>query len=342
MAKNKTLFISAIVIITLTVATAFFIFNHPESEADEQSTDDAYVQADFTVVAPQISGVINQISVEENQPVRKGSALVHIDDRDLRIAVEVAKAACDSLEAQLERQHSAIVQARAGVVASLASLKLADANRNRFANLARDGSGTIQAKQQAEAEWRIKQAALESDKAVLLGAEQQVVILKAELEKARAVKDDADLKLSYADIISPISGIVAQRSAKLGNYIRTGEPVLTLVPLDAIYIEANFRETQWSRIRPGQKVDIKVDALPSIKLKGYVASLGPASGVSFSTIPPHNATGNFTKIVQRLPVRIQLEPGQADARSLRVGMSVQTKVNVKIKSVERSGLSQNR
>lgn len=159
--------------------------------------------------------------------------------------------------------------------------------------------------------------------------------LRAELEKARsallaaqAEKAAVDLKLSYASIVAPVSGVVAQRKARVGGYARMGEPLLTLVPVDAVYVEANFRETQLARVRVGQPVDITVDALPDVRFKGRVQSLGPASGVSFSPVPPHNATGNFTKIVQRLPVRIQLEPGQEGARQLRVGMSARPRVDV--------------
>ncbi|MHA6203483.1 HlyD family secretion protein [Dyella soli] len=316
------------VIAALALIGAFMILNHSESTASEQGTDDAYVQADFTVIAPQVAGVISRLAVEDNQEVQAGAPLVNIDERDLRIATDNAKATADSLQGQLDQQQSLIAEARATVAASGANLKLAEANRNRFANLARDGSGTIQARQQADAAWDIQQATLERDRAGLRAAEQQVAILQANLDKARAAKADADLKLSYATIVAPVSGFVAQRKARVGAYTRVGEPLLTLVPLDAVYVEANFRETQLARMRVGQPVDITVDALPDAHLKGSVESLGPASGVSFSAVPAHNATGNFTKIVQRLPVRIRLDPNQDDIRRLRVGMSVRPRISI--------------
>lgn len=332
----------------VTLIGAFLILNRPESGASRQSTDDAYVQADFTVIVPQVAGVITQVAVADHQEVPAGSPLVSIDDRDLLIAVDNAKAhiasaqaAIDSLQAQIARQQSMIEQAHAAVAASSANLKLAEANRDRFANLARDGSGTVQAQQQAEAQWDIQRAELERDRAGLSSAEQQTAILRADLEKARAAllaaqaeKAAADLNLSYASVTAPVGGVVAQRKARVGGYARVGEPLLTLVPLDAIYVEANFRETQLARMRVGQPVDITVDALPGVRLKGRVESLGPASGVSFSPVPPHNATGNFTKIVQRLPVRIHLEPGQEDARRLRVGMSVRPRIDVNAQLAE--------
>ncbi|RYE45590.1 MAG: HlyD family secretion protein [Hyphomicrobiales bacterium] len=310
------------------LAAAFFIINKPESGSSDQSTDDAYVQADFTVVAPQVAGVISRVAVEDHQTVLTGAPLVKIDDRALRIAVDAAKANIDGLQAQLERQRSSIAQARAALAASSAGLKLAETNRSRFANLARDGSGTVQAQQQADAEWDIRRAARDRDLAGLRSNEQQVVVLRAELDKARTAKANSELNLSYASVVAPVDGVVAQRKARVGGYARVGEPLLTLVPLDALYVEANFRETQLARVRIGQPVEILVDALPGVSLKGRVESLGPASGVSFSPVPPHNATGNFTKIVQRLPVRIQLEEGQQAARRLRVGMSVRPRINL--------------
>lgn len=309
--------------------------------ASRQSTDDAYVQADFTVVAPQVAGVIARVQVEDNQAVKARDPLVGIDERDLRVALAAAKAQVASARAvtasqhaQLERQQSVIGQSRAAVVANAAQLKLAEADRERFTNLARDGSGTVQAKQQAEAQWEIQRAAHERDSAALRSAQQQVAILRADLEKAEAAalaaqaqQDAAELNLSYARIEAPVSGVVAQRRARVGNYVRPGDPLLTLVPLDALYVEANFRETQLSRMQVGQPVTLTVDGLPGVRLDGVVESLGPASGVSFSAVPAHNATGNFTKIVQRLPVRIALRPGQDALARLRVGISARPQVD---------------
>ena len=324
MATNLRFRITVGTIAAVALVGAFFILNRPESSASRQSTDDAYVQADFTVIVPQVGGVITEVAVADHQEVQAGAPLVSIDERDLRIA-----------QAQIARQQSIIEQARAAVAAAGANLKLAEANRSRFTNLARDGSGTVQAQQQAEAQWEIQRAAHERDRAGLHSAEQQTAILRADLDKAQAAllaaqaeKAAADLNLSYARVTAPVGGVVAQRRARVGGYARVGEPLLTLVPLDAVYVEANFRETQLARVQVGQPVEVTVDALPGLRLKGRVESLGPASGVSFSTVPPHNATGNFTKIVQRLPVRIQLEPGQEDVRRLRVGMSVRPVIDV--------------
>ncbi|MBJ7221020.1 MULTISPECIES: HlyD family secretion protein [unclassified Brenneria] len=329
MTKKNHLQIIIALVAAVVLTAAFFILNRPEASASSQTTDDAYVRADLTVIAPQVSGVITTVLVDDNQHVEKGAPLFHIDDRELIVEVNNAQAAVDSLQAQLDRQQSVIAQARSVVAASSASLKLAERNHQRFADLARNGSGTVQAQQQAEAERAVQRAAYERDQAGLRSAEQQVTILRAELEKARAQKANADLKLSYASVTAPVAGIVAQSHVRVGGYAQTGESLLTLVPLDKVYIEANFRETQLARVQIGQSVDITVDALPGVRLKGNVESVGPASGASFSLVPAHNATGNFTKIVQRLPVRIQLQNGQKDAQKLRVGMSVTPTVRVK-------------
>jgi membrane fusion protein (multidrug efflux system) len=168
-----------------------------------------------------------------------------------------------------------------------------------------------------------------------LGARQQVDILRADLEKAKANleqakanQEAAELKLSYTRITAPVDGTVGQKSVRVGGFVNAGKPLLAVVPLDAVYIAANFRETQLAHMREGQSVEITVDALPGAILLGKVESLSPASGVSYSPIAPHNATGNFTKIVQRLPVRISLNPNQPVAGMLRVGMSVSPKITI--------------
>lgn len=327
----------------LAVAIGSIVYlNHPESGKATQSTDDAYVQADFTTVAPQISGTVTAVWIEDNQTVAEGALLATIDARDFIVAVNAAKAqvasayaSIASLQAHLVRQETAIRQAQAAVSADDAALKLAKANQVRYRNLSADGSGTVQALQQAEAQLSIQLASQEKNQAGLLAARQQVDILKADLEKARAAlaqaqaaQAAAELKLSYTRITAPVSGTIGRKSVRLGAFVNVGQPLLAIVPLGSVYIAANFRESQLARLQAGQAVDIEVDALPGEMLKGVVESLGPASGVSYSAIAPHNATGNFTKIVQRLPVRIVIEPGQAAATRLRVGMSVVPTVHI--------------
>lgn len=318
----------AIFIIIIAIGIAFWRWSYHESSSLKQSTDDAYIQADLTIIVPQVSGIIKEIAVLEHQFVKAGDKLISIDDRELNISVNSAKATIDNLTAKLKQQQSIIAQAQAIVESMSAKLNLAQTNRTRYSNLANDGSGTVLDKQQAETELKIQHASFKKAQAELNSAILQVDILQADLSKAEATKEDAELKLSYASIKAPISGIVDQRYARIGGYARIGEPLLTLVPLNEVYIEANFRETQLACVKVSQTVDIKVDALPDVILKGYIDSIAPASGVSYSLIPPHNATGNFTKIVQRLPIRIKFEPNQENIKRLKVGMSVQPTINI--------------
>lgn len=342
MALPKKAKIISITVVLAVAAGSIAYLNHPESSAATQSTDDAYVQADFTTVAPQVSGTVRSVSIKDNQKVTAGDLLAVIDDRDFVVAVSAAKAqvasahaSIASLQAHLLRQETAIRQARAAVSADDAALKLARENQVRYRNLSADGSGTVQALQQAEAQLSIQLASREKNQAGLLAARQQVDILRADLEKAKATLDQAQaaqaaayLKLSYTRITAPVSGTIGQKSVRVGAFVNVGQPLLAIVPLDSVYITANFREAQLARLQAGQAVDIEVDALPGEVLTGVVASLGPASGVSYSTIAPHNATGNFTKIAQRLPIRIHLDPGQAAAARLRVGMSVVPRIHI--------------
>jgi len=338
---QKAKIFSAVLLLVTAISVAFYL-NRPESSASTQTTNDAYVMADFTMVAPQVSGLVDKVLIADNKRVQKGQLLATLDDRDSVVAVNMAKARVSSaqasvagLEARLEQQASAIRQAQAAVAASEATLKLARKNRKRYRNLSRDGSGTVQALQQAEAQLSIQLAEREKNQAGLELARQQVDILAADLAKARgalaqarAAQAAAELKLSYTRIIAPISGTIGKRTVRVGAFIQAGMPVLAIVPLDAVYIRANFRETQLAHVQEGQSVDIEVDALPDAELKGTVDGLAPASGVSYSPIAPHNATGNFTKIVQRLPVRIRIDPGQPSASKLRVGMSTTATIHI--------------
>lgn len=342
MALPKLVRVCTNVLLFVVVVGAFFYFNRPEGSASTQSTDDAYVQADFTVVSSRISGVVTEVLIEEDLPVQAGDLMAVIDDRDFTVAVAAARAKVQSahaeaqnLELRLVLQETAIRQAEAALSVNSAALGLARANAERYRNLAADGSGTFQAMQQAEAELAVALAGKDRDEAGLQAARQQVNVLSADLERARAVLAEAqagraaaELRLSYTRILAPISGIVGKRSVRTGAFVDAGEPLLAIIPVEDMYVAANFRETQLAHVRPGQAVAIRVDAFPGEILRGRVESLGPASGASYSPIAPHNATGNFTKIVQRLPVRIHLEPEQPLTSRLRVGMSVQPEIDV--------------
>jgi len=306
-----------------------------------QSTNDAYVTADFSLVAPKIGGLIDKVLVDDNEPVKAGQLLAHIDDRDERTAVAVAEAELasaradiDNLSAELDRQRPVIAQASASVRADQAALDFARANAVRYRNLSRGGAGTVEQQQQSDSQAQQAEAAKDRDEAAADAARRQIQILQAQRDKALAAAkraqgslDQARLDLSYTNVLAPLDGVVGERSVRVGNYVNAGTPLLAVVPLRQAYVLANFQETQLTHVEPGQAVRITVDTFPGVALRGHVDSLAPASGVAFSPIAPDNATGNFTKVVQRIPVKILLEPGQDLNARLRVGMSVEASVD---------------
>jgi membrane fusion protein (multidrug efflux system) len=342
MPQPKPVKIISAILLCAVVIEGFVYLNRHEADASTQSTDDAYVQAELVTVAPQIAGIIDTVLIEENQTVAAGDLLAVIDARDFTTAMAAAQAQLEgaqaniaSQEALLLRQNSVVAQAQAALAADEATLTLAQDNATRYRNLANDGSGTIQALQQAQAQLAIAQATQEKDQAGLQLARQQTDILGTELDQARAALaqaqaalDLAQLKLAHTRITAPVGGVIGRKPVHVGAFVNPGQALLTIVPLEDAYITAHFRETQLARIHGGQAVEITVDALPGTVLSGSVESVGPASGVSYSPIAPSNATGNFTKIVQRLPVRIRLAPDQAATAQLRVGMSVTPTIHV--------------
>jgi membrane fusion protein, multidrug efflux system len=301
-------------------------------------TDDAYVTAHYAIVAPQIvSGLIDRVDVNDNQYVHAGQELVHIDDRDYRTAVanaaatlEGAKADLAILAAQIMQQKATIQQAAATVEADDAALSFAQANAVRYRTLAAGGAATVQERQQSSTALQQAVAAKARDSAAELDAERRIPVLQAEQARAQAHVDSAaaslhqaQLNLSYTTIVAPFDGVVGALSARVGNYVAPGTALLAVVPLRKAYVVANFEESQLANVVRGEQARIAVDALPGHVFTGTVDSLAPASGITFSPIPPDNATGNFTKIVQRIPVKIWFNPGQPLFDRLRDGMSVE-------------------
>ncbi|MEI9916645.1 MAG: HlyD family secretion protein [Methylovirgula sp.] len=303
-----------------------------------QSTDDAYITADFSTVAPKISGLLDKVEVEDNARVKAGQELVHIDDRDYRTAVAAAegalggaKAEVANLSAELARQTPVIGQADANILADDAALTFARANAQRYRNLSRGGAGTVEQQQQSAAQLQQAEAAKERDSEAADAARRQIAILQAQRDRAladakrtEAALAQARLNLSYTHVLAPVDGVVGQRAIRVGNYVSPGTALLAIVPIDSAYVLANYQETQLTHLALGQKVEITVDAFPGVVLTGHVDSLAPASGIAFSPIAPDNATGNFTKVVQRIPLKIVFDPDQPLRARLRVGMSVET------------------
>ena len=308
-----------------------------------ESTDDAYVQANSTIVAPKVSGYLQSVEVSDNQSVKAGQLLAQIDDRDYVAALnqakaDVAGAQADiaNLAASLEQQQAVIAQARDTVNLDQANLTYAQQENDRYTTLANHAAGSVELAQQAVSRLAAARATLEHDTAAVQAAEKQVAVLQAELDKAnatlqhnQAVEQRAELNLGYTRIVAPIDGVVGNRNLRVGEYVQAGTQLMALVPLDAVYIVANFEETQVGDIRRGQPATLAVDSFPNATITGRVDSLAPASGAEFTLLPPDNATGNFTKIVQRIPVKIVLERTDPLAGEVRPGMSVVATVDTR-------------
>jgi membrane fusion protein (multidrug efflux system) len=312
------------------------------SDSNSETTNDAYVTADFTLVAPRVAGQLSEVLVEDNQQVKAGQLMVRIDDRDFKAAlmsaeadVTAEKASVANYEAEIARQPSLVDQARATLKSDGASIEFARANASRYQNLSDAGAGTTQEQQHASSTLAEQLAQQAHDRAALTSTEQNLNVLNTQrakaagaLARAQAALEQAKLNLSYTEIHAPVDGKVGRRSARVGAFVTTGAPLLAIVPLSQAYVVANFQENQLTNMRPGQAVRIKVDTFPGVVIRGHVDSLAPATGLSFAPIEPDNATGNFTKVVQRVPVKITIDRGQQATSRLSVGLSVETEVAV--------------
>jgi membrane fusion protein, multidrug efflux system len=323
-------------------AAAYFGYDYFTTGRYLESTDDAYVKADSTIVSPKVSGYIAEVLVGDNQPVKSGQLLARIDDRDFKTAlnqahadVAASEAAVRNLDAQISLQQPMIEQESADIAAAEANLEFAREEQARYDGLMKSGSGTIQRAQQTDAALREKIAQLQHGKSGLLAARRKVDVLTtdrakavAQLDHARAVEQQMALNLSYTEISAPVDGTVGARSLLVGQFVQAGTQLMAVVPLDAVYVVANFKETQLTHVRNGQPVEIEIDSFHGTKLHGHVDSLSPASGLEFALLPPDNATGNFTKIVQRVPVKIVLDDHNLTGL-LRPGMSAEPTVDTK-------------
>ncbi|WP_118136987.1 HlyD family secretion protein [Oceanicella sp. SM1341] len=309
------------------VVAAGVRLNRPESAADVQETEDAYLISDYTNVAPRVAGTIASVLVRENQRVEAGDLLATIDDRDLRLAVRSAEAGLATIGSQIAQQQALIREAEASLEAISADVSLAESDAGRARKLV-SRAISQRALDEAETGLAIATARRDGAAAALEAARGLLRVYAGQKAATEAALDTARLQLSYAQITAPVSGTIGQQSLRVGQYVSVGTTAMAIVPLDKIYVTANFRETQLARVRAGQPVELTVDALPALHFAGRVESIGAASNVSYSAIAPANATGNFTKVAQRLPVRIALAPGQEGMERMRVGMSVVPRIHV--------------
>ena len=308
-----------------------------------ETTDDAYVGGDVTQIAPHVAGFIGQILVTDNQLVHAGQALIRLTPDDFQAALQHAEAVLQSrqaalanLEAKRVLQNAMIAEAQEDVAAKQAQALFAAQESQRYSALALTVAGSRQDAERTLAANHSAHAAVLASAAALQAANQQLAVIdtdiaaaEADVAQAKADLRIAKLNLGYTDIVAPITGYIGNRSAQVGAYVSTGTDLLSVVPARGLWVDANFKEDQIARMKPGDAAIIVADVLPGRTFHGHVASLAPATGAVFSVIPPENATGNFTKIVQRVPVRIALDGDAQELGLLRAGLSTTVSVDIR-------------
>jgi membrane fusion protein (multidrug efflux system) len=344
--SRRTLALGALLVLAVAVA-AWFGVDWLIVGRFTVSTDDAYVQAYNTTLAAKISGYIASVPVVDNMQVHTGDVIAVIDDGDYRLAVDSAHAKVMTQQATIARighqitaQEAAVEQARTQLVSAQAAATRTELELTRQNMLVARDASSRQLLEQAQASRDQAVAAVNGAQAAIDSAAANVEVLKGQqqeavgtLEELKTALAKAERDLSFTVIRAPMDGVIGNRAVQTGDFVQTGQRLASLVPLDDVYVTANFKETQLARLRPGQLAVIAVDALPEHSIQGVVESFSPASGAVFSLLPPDNATGNFTKIVQRLPVRIHVPLAVAQEGLLRPGMSVVVSVNTKASAV---------
>ncbi|SFR91363.1 HlyD family secretion protein [Sphingomonas jatrophae] len=332
----------ALVVVLAGAALAWFI--HYQTVGKYlASTNDAYLRADVITVSPKVGGYVDRVFVAENQDVQAGQPLVRIDSRDYgaqaaqyRAQIGVAEANADNVRAGIAEQRAMVEQARAQRDASLADLRFAEEEVARYTPLAASGAESREKLAQLRNQATRARNEAAARAASLASAERRIASLNAQIRQAQAQGGAARAQLTAANVNlgatlvrAPAAGRIGDRTVRTGQFVQPGTRMMSVVPLAAIYVSANFKETQIGLMRPGQPATIEVDALPGVELHGHVESLSPGTGAQFSLIPPQNATGNFTKIVQRVPVRIAIDAGPEVRRILVPGLSLEVTVDTR-------------
>ncbi len=338
--KRKVMIAATIAMLFIGLAGSGYWFGYGQYF---QSTDNAYLQGDITSISPKVSGYIVKSYITDNQRVHKGDLLVQIDERDYQTALTqanahlaVTQASKSNLIAEQALQHSHIHQAQSGVVSAQAEYDRASQQVTRSRSLlkkhyaSQDELDSMLAQQKVTlAQLHEAQANLEAARDQLDVINSQIVQAQASVKEAEAGVTQAQLNLQYTKIYAPADGIIGKRSVREGLLTQAGTPLMSLVPDNAVWVEANFKETQLNNIHKGQKVTVDIDAFPNQELTGIVDSFSPATGAKFALLPPENATGNFTKIVQRVPVKILITDSKNLKGRLLPGLSVVAKIDTR-------------
>ena len=341
--KKKRSFVMPVIALALLAGAGYYGYKYWTDYRFMISTDDAYIQGDIATIAPKVSGYVAKVEVQENQLVKKGDVLVTLDDGDYTIAVDQAKAslesahlAVDRLDAQITGGDASLSQAKAEREASVASLDLAQLSFKRVTTLQAKNISTAADLDSARSTLEQAKANLSAADASIASAQSAISVLKAQRAEAQASVTSAELalrqaerNLSFTVLTAPYDGVVGNRSVQVGDFVSSGKSLMALVPTQDLYVAANFKETQLAGVVPGSKVNIEVDAYGDDPIEGTVQSISPASGSVFSLLPAENATGNFTKIIQRVPVRIALPKDALETGRLRAGLSVVVDVDTR-------------
>ena len=323
------------------VALATLRWDEWVGDATTQVTDDAYVRAELTRLSSRVAGEVLTVAVSDFQRVKAGDLLVQIDPADYQAQVDqaeagviAAQAALDNIANQVELQYATIAQGEAQRASAEAHQVEAGEEKDRQETLSKTDAGTHQKLEQAVADYARAQADVSASRAVIAAQRHQLEVLSgtkkqraADIEGAKATLAAAKLKLGYTRIVAPFDGVTGERQVQPGDYVNIGSNLIDVVPLPKVYVIANYKETQLTHVKPGQPVEVTVDSFPGERWRGRVERIAPASGSQFALLPPDNATGNFTKVVQRIPVRIQFDKGQPSLDRLLAGMSVVTRIN---------------
>lgn len=346
-----------IILILLVVVGAWFGISHYLYAQHHETTDDAQITSNISPVIPRVSGYINEVRVTDNQRVKKGDTLIVLDDRDARIRLEQAEAALTTAKSNLNAAQATSTAANSNIGTTRAAIGTIDAqieqakvnvwrasqDYDRYANLIKDHSITQQQYEQALAAKQTTQAQLQALQAQRLQAlsqvtatssqsgatSQQIGVANSVIKQRQADLDNAKLELSYAVVTAPADGLVSKVNIQAGQYLTAGQSLFSIVLDQSLWVVANFKETQLTKMRTGQHVDVEVDAFPGHSFKAKVTSFAPATGASFALLPPDNSSGNFVKVVQRVPVKIEFaNPGDPLLKQLRAGMNVDVDVEL--------------
>jgi membrane fusion protein (multidrug efflux system) len=338
MKRLMTVILSLILIIPLVIGLGSWIIERHHYEV----TDNAYLKTNLLILSPKVQAYVKQLNIRDNQAVKKGQLLLTLEDRDFRAKVTQAQAAIDAEKAYSQRlqamkaaQQARINTARANIVVAQAKLEPFAKDVQRFTDLIQRGSAPVQMLDNLKSQSKQAQAELSGEQSTLTAQQQQLLTLDSEmaevqarLKNAQAQLELAQLDWEYTRIYAPSSGVIGNRGVQLGQLVRPGMALAYLVETQTIWVEANFKENQLTAMRVGQPVSISVDAYPDLEFHGTVDSFAPASGSEFSLLPPENATGNFTKIVRRVPVKIVFARG-SDTHLLKAGFSAEVKIRVR-------------